>query len=72
MLIKIRKANEAGDMRYAICKVDGKIMMLRTDRNYDFGEVITYRETLVEAKKCAMVERMVLKRFSVKGTHDPH
>ena len=49
-------------MKYAICKVRGKIKVFRADRNYDFGQVITYRETLSDAIMCAKIERMVLKR----------
>lgn len=48
--------------RYAICRHGNKITVKRADRNHDFGEVITERDTLAEARLCAKVERMVLKR----------
>jgi len=48
--------------KYAICRHGNKITVKRTDRNYDFGEVINERDTLPDAQLCARVERMVLKR----------
>ena len=48
--------------RYAICRHGNKITVKRTDRDYDFGEVINERNTLPEARLCAKGERMVLKR----------
>ena len=47
--------------KYAICRHGNKISVKRTDRNYDFGEVINELDTLQEALLCAKVERMVLK-----------
>ena len=48
--------------RYAICRHGNKITVKRTDLNNDFGEVINERDALPEARLCARVERMVLKR----------
>ena len=49
--------------RYAICRHGNKITVKRTDRDYDFGEVINERDTMPEARLCAKVERMALKRY---------
>ena len=48
--------------KYAICRHGNKITVKRTDRDYDFGAVINDRDTLPEARLCARVERIVLKR----------
>ena len=54
--------------RYAICRQGDKITVKRTDRNYDFGIVIGERDTLPDARLCARVERMVIKRMkAVRG-----
>ena len=52
--------------KYAICRHGNNITVKRTDRNHDFGEVINERDTLQEARLCARVERMVLKRHLSK------
>ena len=49
--------------RYAICRHGNKITVKRTDRDYDFGEVINERDTMPEARLCPKVERMALKRY---------
>ena len=49
--------------KYAICRHGNKITIKRTDRNHDFGEVITERDTMTEARLSARVQRMVLKRY---------
>ncbi len=48
--------------KYAICRHGNTITVKRTDRNHYFGEVINERDTLPEARLCARVERMALKR----------
>ena len=57
--------------RYAICRHGNKITIKRTDRNHDFGETINERDTLPEARLCARVERMVLKRHLSNTTNLP-
>ena len=57
--------------KYAICKHGNKIVVKRTDRNYDFGEVINERDTLPEARLCAKAERMVLKRQQINTLSQP-
>ena len=54
--------------KYAICRHGNKITVKLTDRNHDFGEVINERDTLPEARLCARVERMVLKRHLSNAT----
>lgn len=48
--------------QYAICRHGNRITVKRTDRNYDYGEIINIRDTLPEAWLCAKIERMVFKR----------
>ena len=50
-------------MKYLICKHGDKITIKRSDRNYDFGEVINERDTLEAARLCCKVERMALKHY---------
>ena len=52
-----------GGMKYLICKHGDKITIKRSDRNYDFGEVINERDTLEAARLCCKVERMALKHY---------
>ena len=56
-------------MKYVICRNGNKITVKRTDRNHDFGEVINERDTMPEARLCARVERMVLKRHLSNAQH---
>jgi hypothetical protein len=52
--------------KYVVCKQGGRIKVKCTDRNHDFGEIITTRDTLKEANLSAKVERMVLKHVERK------
>ena len=54
--------------QYAICRHGNTVTVKRTDRNHEFGEVINERDTLPEARLCARVERMVIKRRAMNRT----
>ena len=56
--------------RYAICRQGNKITVKRADRDHDFGGVINERDTLPEARLCAKVERMVLKRYLSNASNE--
>jgi hypothetical protein len=54
--------------KYAICRHGDRITAKRTDKVKPFEGVLTYRDTLQEARLCAKVERMVLARWHEKYT----